>query len=122
MPACEWRLPALPVLTYSSTLRSGSQKPPFSARPDLNLKTPDARLTGASFWKGLSARSKQNGPLFSGPFVFDAVGLISWPGRQVLVPEQALPELLASLAPREPGQVLVQQVPVRLAWPVRQAS
>ncbi|SIT57430.1 hypothetical protein BQ8794_40029 [Mesorhizobium prunaredense] len=40
MPACKRRLPALPVLTYLSTLRSGSRQPPFSARPDLNLNTP----------------------------------------------------------------------------------
>ncbi|CDX22677.1 hypothetical protein MPL3356_40050 [Mesorhizobium plurifarium] len=42
-PACKWRLPALPVLTYLSTLRSGSRQPPLSTRPDLNLNAPQCR-------------------------------------------------------------------------------
>jgi len=32
---CKWPLLALPVLTYRRTLRSGSQKQPFSPQPGL---------------------------------------------------------------------------------------
>jgi hypothetical protein len=36
------------VLTYLSTLRSGSRKPPFSTQPDLNLNAPRARTNDLS--------------------------------------------------------------------------
>ncbi|RUX06208.1 hypothetical protein EOA27_28060 [Mesorhizobium sp. M2A.F.Ca.ET.037.01.1.1] len=34
----------------SSTLRSGSQKPPFSTRPDLNLDSPLAKVASIDFY------------------------------------------------------------------------
>jgi len=42
MLACKRRLPALPVLTYRSTLRAGSRQAPFSAQPEPNLDTSGA--------------------------------------------------------------------------------
>ncbi|SJM28709.1 hypothetical protein BQ8482_110639 [Mesorhizobium delmotii] len=44
-PACERRLPALPVLTYPKVRSApvlGNRH--FSARPDLNLNTPQSML------------------------------------------------------------------------------
>ncbi|RVD58314.1 hypothetical protein EN828_21155 [Mesorhizobium sp. M2D.F.Ca.ET.185.01.1.1] len=35
-PACKWRLLRFRCSRTSSTLRSGSRRPPFSTRPDLN--------------------------------------------------------------------------------------
>ncbi|RWQ41428.1 MAG: hypothetical protein EOS21_13545 [Mesorhizobium sp.] len=40
MPACKWRLLRFRCSRTQSTLRSGSRKPPFSARPDLNINRP----------------------------------------------------------------------------------
>ena len=40
MPACKWRSSANSPHVPERTLRAGSRKPPFSARPDLNLNTP----------------------------------------------------------------------------------
>ncbi|RWB30322.1 MAG: hypothetical protein EOQ42_31635 [Mesorhizobium sp.] len=42
-PACEWQLLRFRCSRILSTLRSGSRKPPFSARPDLNLNMPCRR-------------------------------------------------------------------------------
>jgi hypothetical protein len=70
------------------------------------------RVSGRPFWRH---PSKQNGPLFSGPFVFDFEP-ISWPVRQE--PAQALEPA------RAPGQVLQGQAPPERVQPelVRLAS
>ncbi|TPJ67459.1 hypothetical protein FJ471_13290 [Mesorhizobium sp. B2-7-1] len=41
-PACNAGFLRFRCSRTSSTLRSGSRKPPFSTRPDLNLNTPGA--------------------------------------------------------------------------------
>jgi hypothetical protein len=70
---------------------------------------------------------KQNGPLFSGPFVFD-IEPISWPGPEpvralgpvrALVPEQVLRvQVPPELALREPVQLASSVLPVRARGPV----
>ncbi|RUV11571.1 MAG: hypothetical protein E5X40_33235 [Mesorhizobium sp.] len=52
MPECEWRFPALPVLTYpkyaplrfSQSTRSGRFAPVFAMRPDLNFQHPKRKI------------------------------------------------------------------------------
>ncbi|MCP9230957.1 hypothetical protein NMG46_11960 [Mesorhizobium sp. LMG 17147] len=70
---------------------------------------------------------KQNGPLFSGPFLYQISSLITEPGQVlVLVPGPGLaqgPERVQALPEREPERVLPElaQEPVRLVSSARRA-
>ncbi|TIX35458.1 MAG: hypothetical protein E5V34_02940 [Mesorhizobium sp.] len=76
MPACEWQLLRFRCSRTLSTLRSGSRKPPFSARPDLNLNTPSSEL--CKLYQSLS--------LVLGPYSWPSTSFTTaWPQRMLLV-------------------------------------